>query len=88
MQLIREDRPPIKVRAFVSLPSDRGTGVGYRHITRVLSVAAQREEMLATALAELHTFRKRYADLSELAGVFEEIEKLMKKHKAKKRKAS
>jgi hypothetical protein len=85
VELLHVDRKPINVRAFVSLPSDRGKGAGYQHIVSVMRQPGPRAELLAAALAELGAFRKRYADLAELAGVFEEIDKIVKKSKAKKK---
>lgn len=81
----RVDVPEIKVRAYVSLPSDRNTTTGYRHISLVMATPAQRNELLAVALAEFEALRKRYADLTELAGVFEAIEKAAKNTKPMKR---
>lgn len=58
------------VRAFVHM----GRDVGYEDIHTVLSVRDKREEMLARALRELEAFRRKYADLEELASVFAAIE--------------
>jgi hypothetical protein len=59
-----------KVRAFVSLASDRIGGEGYRSLPAVLSKAEQRQELLRTALKEFTVLREKYRNLSELAGVF------------------
>lgn len=63
-------------RAFVSLPSDRAGGGGYRSIVRVLSDDERRAELLASARDELKTFRRKYQTLSELAGIFAAIDGL------------
>jgi hypothetical protein len=65
------------VRAFVSLPSDRVSGSGYRHVEAVLSTPDHRSEMLACAAAELETFRRKYKLLSELSDVFESIDRTL-----------
>ena len=66
----RPNEPPIQVRAFVSLASDRVSGGGYRSVQAVLEDPTRRAEMLSTALEELQTLQKRYGHLSELATVF------------------
>jgi predicted TIM-barrel enzyme len=65
------------VRAFVSLPSDRLSHTGYRSIEAVLSSQPQRAELLAMAHAELVTFQRKYQVLSELADVFESIDRVL-----------
>jgi hypothetical protein len=58
----------VTVRAYHSLPSDRG-GAGYRPLGGCISDAARKRELLQTALRELAGFRRRYRDLTELDGV-------------------
>ncbi len=66
-----------RVRAWVSLLPDRlKRGGGYRSMASVLSDAARRKQMLADALAELSVLQAKYAGLTELAGVFTEIERV------------
>jgi hypothetical protein len=67
---VQPDRPPINVRAFVSLADDRVAGGGYRPITVVLADPSQRAQLLRTAVQELGALQKKYAQLSELAQVF------------------
>lgn len=63
-------------RAFVSLAGDRlHNGGGYRAIGAVLSAADLRADLVATALAELESLRRRYAHLSELAEVFASVDR-------------
>lgn len=62
------------VRAFVSLPSDRIAGAGYRTIESVLD--SRRVELLAMAFGELTAFKRKYETLHELADVFASIDRL------------
>lgn len=59
------------VHCYVSLPSDRATGGGYRHVADVMGDEQRRAEMLATARKELERFERRYSELAELVPVFE-----------------
>lgn len=63
----REQKGP--VRAFVSLPSDRRAGGGYRALSAVLSDKERRQELLQAALDDLRVFQKRYQVLRELEDV-------------------
>jgi hypothetical protein len=63
------------VRIAVSLPADRG-GAGYRRTVEVLEDPTRRQEMMDMALRELAAFRKRYAELAELANLFGAIDEL------------
>lgn len=75
----RPDMPPIKVRAYASLASDRLSGGGYRPIEVVLSEPDARAELLQTALRELDALRKRYAALAELATLFAELDAVQRR---------
>lgn len=67
----------VKIRAFVSLSSDRIAGGGYRPIGAVMGNAERRDELLKTAKGELASFQKRYQNLTDiLGGVMAEIDKL------------
>lgn len=57
------------VRAYVSLPSERGPSGGYRNTVEVLDDAAMRRELLAAARRELAAFSKKYAVLQEVSAV-------------------
>jgi hypothetical protein len=73
------DRKPITVRAFVNVIRTNGNGDrerGYMGIAKVLSKSDLREQMLATALAEVNRWRERYASLTELADIFDAIDKI------------
>ena len=84
-QLLRvtvEYLPSVKrdVRVFVSLTPDREQDDGgYRTTVDVLMEKDHRSQLLTDALAELAYFQKKYEMLTELAGVWREIRKLMDK---------
>ncbi len=65
---------PVLVRAYTSLASDRLEGGGYRPTVAVLDDATQRAEMVRTAWQELQALRRKYAHLSELVAVFDQLE--------------
>lgn len=70
---------PKRIRAFVSLRDDRKQdGGGYRTTVNVMTDTDRRAHLLAEALMELQGFRRKYAELSELAQVFGAIESLLK----------
>ncbi len=78
----------------VSVRKYHGTGDGgYADLGTVMGTAQLRERLLNQALAELESFQKRYATLSELAATFAEVEKVRasrprRKKKARKKKAA
>ncbi len=72
----REGAPSVNVRAFVSLEADRGKE-GYRTIEAVIASPALMREMLAAALHELVALKRKYSELSELTGVFAEVDRLL-----------
>ena len=62
-----------RVHMALSLPQDRGT-VGYRLMSHALGDPELRDQMIRSAMRELAAFRKKYADLQELAQVFSAID--------------
>lgn len=69
------------VRTYVSLPSDRKSDGGYRHMAEVVEDQVMLEELFAEAQRELEAFRKKYqklAAVSEMRGVFREIQGITK----------
>jgi hypothetical protein len=67
----------VPCRVFVSLTPDRQEdGAGYRLTTTVLSDVDRREQMLRDARAEMQRFRDKYRSLTELAAVFEAIDRV------------
>lgn len=65
--------PAKTVRAFVSV--ERHGERSYVDVNRAMSDDDLRRQVLERAWAELSAFRKRYADLKELAGVFSAMDK-------------
>ena len=62
------------VNAYVSLTSDRQNGDSYRHISDVLVDPLARQHLIRQALDEATAWRKRHADLVELAEIFDAID--------------
>jgi hypothetical protein len=60
----------MRVRAFVSLSRDRGTGA-YRPLSVVMEDAAMRDEMLLSAVHEYQAFRVKYQHLKALSRFFD-----------------
>lgn len=69
---------PLKYRAFVSMKEDRYNGDGYRAMVEVMTDGSRRERLLLEALEEMEAIRLKYANLEELAGVFEELSRVPK----------
>jgi hypothetical protein len=65
-------------RVYVSLTNDRAAGGGYRAMVDVLGDAGLREKLLDDALSDMLFFKKKYMALSELAIVFEAMDKVVK----------
>jgi hypothetical protein len=73
-----------KIRAFVSLSSDRHNGNGYRVITDVMDDEALTEILLQDAKNELAAFSRKYQKLerlSNMADVFKAINKVVQPEK-------
>lgn len=62
------DDPP-RIRAYVSLPEDRGTQ-GFRAVADVLSDPQRREALLQQARKEYQSFRVKYKYLEQLGEFF------------------
>ena len=71
-----EEKEPVKIRALVSLTTDRKGSGAYRPIVSVFSDEEKRMQMLDDAKREMTAFRKKYSILSELAPVFEAMAKI------------
>jgi hypothetical protein len=66
----------VKTRYYLSLKRDRNVDGGYRTVKSILRREDLKAEMLQEALAELLVFKKKYAILKALSGIFNEIDKL------------
>ena len=76
LTLIRSGDEDTPIRAFVNLTTDRRKGGGYRELSVVMADKSMREQLLADALLELQVFQIKYQQLSELAQVFSEADRL------------
>ena len=67
---------PMSVRAFVSVMKDGFSEETrcYMNITKVMSKASLRQQLLDKAMSEVEEWRERYQHLSELAVIFQAIE--------------
>lgn len=64
------DGQPVRVRAYVSLGSERGEGF-YRPMRLVMADPKLRAQAVADALAEFEAFQRKWQHLDELASFFE-----------------
>ena len=79
-RMISSDNREVTGRMFVQISKpEGGTRRDYTLTTYALSQVDMRAEVLRTALLELAAFRRKYADLSELAQVIHMIEIVEKK---------
>jgi len=77
LYITHEPRLNREVQVYVSLPSDQANKHGgYRRLTDVLSDEEHRAELLAQALAELTALKQKYKDLTELARIWDAVEKV------------
>lgn len=70
--IVEESSDKEPVRAFVNL----GPSESYRPLAVVMANPDMREQLLRQAQAELQGFKKRFAQLSELAEVFAAIDRI------------
>ncbi len=75
-----------KVREYTSLTIDRHPKGGYVSTVDALRSPETRGVLLEDALAELEVIREKYGTLTELAAVFEAMDKVTAKGKRKKAK--
>lgn len=68
---------PMRVRAFVSLSRDRGTGA-YRPVEAVLADPEMYREMLSEAESEFKAFRTKYQHVKQLTRLFVVAESVFK----------
>jgi len=74
---------PQDIHVFVSLPSERNKKGGYRLMVDVLNDEERCGKMLQAALDELMRVRNKYANLRELASIFEAIDRVAKKKRSR-----
>ena len=76
--VVRNENETKQARAFISVtPSQTRKPNTYQPMAQVMSVDETREIVLKNALMELKWFRRKYEELTELASLFVEIDKLI-----------
>jgi len=81
VNMIPQSNDPVK--AYVSLYDDRNKPAGgYRTLVSVLKNPTRRAALLAQALSEFDTMKQKYGQLSELALIFDEIDKIKARKKS------
>lgn len=80
LNLVREDveenKTPKPVRAYYNVSSDQKKG-SFINVKSAFSNPDNRDIILKRALRELQAFKEKYENLSELAGVFTQIDKIL-----------
>lgn len=74
-----ESDEPLTVRAYAHMKDDEeneNAGPHYVNVLEGMTDLGMRERILADALKELAAFRRKYADLKELAAIFAEVDKI------------
>lgn len=70
---------PLTVRAYAHMKEDdenKDAGPHYVNVMEGMTDLGMRERILADALKELASFRRKYADLKELAAIFAAMDKI------------
>jgi len=70
VMVVQSPRGPVEIRAFMSLPSDRLAGGGYRKTTDILQDQALIAELVGSAMKELAVVKARYDAVAALAPVW------------------
>lgn len=78
VEKVGDDDEMKSIPAYVNVVAGKNNPAGYRRIDVAMHDEVMRDAVLQNALAELKQFRKKYATLKELDGVFNEIKKLEK----------
>ena len=74
IEVTKDDRPPIRVRAFYHIDPDEEEGGHYAPLAVVVDRPEYREQLLARAVKELREMRRRYRMLQELDRIWAAIE--------------
>ncbi len=75
--------PPVPMRAYVSLPSDRVAGNGYRSLEDVVNDESRMQELVRDALERLQATQRRYAQLKTLLPIWAAIDAAVEQQTAK-----
>lgn len=73
---------PVRVRAFVSVPTDRANGGGYRRTSGVLKSDALRLQMVEDVLKRLEAVKTNATFLPELDPLFAQVDVLIAKYRS------
>lgn len=77
VNVITPETTGMTVRAYVSMMGDRlMPGGGYRSLSDIMGNDELRRQLLTQALKEARTWREKYKNLQELAGVFGAIDEV------------
>lgn len=74
--IIPDDGQDEPVRAYITIRQGFEESKPYDHIYEIMQEPVKRNSLLDMAIHELNAFKKKYKTLTELAGVFEAIEKI------------
>ncbi len=86
LEIESPEQKTVRVRAYYSLPSDRGVpNGGYRVLADILDDDHLTKELIEMALGELETFQAKYDKIAALRPVFQAVESVKKKNRKKKR---
>lgn len=73
-------------RVYVSISTDRVHGQGYRILSEVMTDEVRKATLLADALEELKSVRRRYTQLTELAAVWSSIDAVTSPNRKRRKK--
>ena len=74
--VVKHEKSEVVTKAFVSVHEPGGKKDVYRGVSVALQDVTTRETILRNAKRELMTFKSKYIQLRELAGVFDAIDQL------------
>lgn len=79
VMVVEGPKAPIEMRQYVSLPSDRKRGGGYRKVADVLKNKALLAELIDSAMKDLAVVRARYEAVQALKPVWAAAERVATK---------
>lgn len=82
LEIVVEEQSVEPVRAFFTIESKQnGISRNYESTNVIMRVSEKRSTLLDIALRKLDAFRRKYAQLTELAGVFAAIDEVQREQK-------
>jgi hypothetical protein len=73
-----EEMGIVSVRSYISLPSDRISGEGYRTLTDILEDENKTSELLALLVADMRIFRRKYEHFVSLRLALAHVDRAIK----------